>query len=96
MISNKYQLGDHDETVYIYKHSPSDQFACTAASNKLYYSTVLPSNESFYTNADLCKLDLLNSIDRNGDYYAKENFLEFELHTYRITLTTYISKFKLV
>jgi len=91
-------VGKHDEMVYIYKHTPTDRFACTAVDPQggvhLRYSTLLPHNAAFYDNSELCKADLLDSIDSNGDRYARENFLEFTLCTYRIELHAYISKFE--
>jgi hypothetical protein len=80
----------NEETVYIYKHKSSGRFACTypdaLGGIHFSYSSVLPHSAWFYTNYKLCKDDLLNSVDKNGDRYARENFLEFTLCKYRVAL----------
>ena len=79
-----------EETVYLYKHKPSGRYACTHVDAlggvHFVYSSVLPHTSYFYTNDRMCKADLLDSVDSNGDRYALENFLEFTLCKYRLEL----------
>lgn len=79
-----------EEKVYIYKHKPSGRYVCkhidALGGVHFAYPSVLPHSSCFYTNDKLCKADLLDSVDKNGDHYARENFLEFSLCTYRLEL----------
>jgi hypothetical protein len=80
----------NEEKVYIYKHKTTGRFACTypdaLGGIHFSYSSELPHSSWFYTDDKLCKADLLDSVDENGDRYAIENFLEFTLCKYRVEL----------